>query len=102
MPFALVADLRVKEKHLAEFTRRIRRHANNSVTREPGCVSFEVCNDRDDPCRFVLYEVYVSEADFETHKAMPYMQKHMRETASMMDGEVKLVGFLNRLTAPAK
>ena len=30
------------------------------------------------------------------------MQKHMRETASMMDGEVKLVGFLDRLTAPAK
>ena len=102
MPFVLVADLKVKEKHLAEFTRRIRRHANNSVTREPGCVSFEVSVDRDDPCRFVLYEVYVSEEDFEKHKAMPFMQKHMSETASMMDGEVKLLGFYERLTAPAK
>ena len=72
------------------------------MTREPGCVSFEVSVDRDDPCRFVLYEVYVSEEDFEKHKAMPFMQKHMRETASMMDGEVKLLGFYDRLSAPAK
>ena len=72
------------------------------MTREPGCVSFEVSIDRDDPCRFVLYEVYVSEEDFEKHKAMPFMQKHMRETASMMDGEVKLLGFYDRLCAPAK
>ena len=102
MPFVVVARLKVKEKHLAEFKRRIRRHARNSVTREPGCIGFEVSTDRDDPRCFVLYEVYVDEAAFETHKTMPFMQKHLRETAPMMDGEAELVGFLNRLTAPAK
>ena len=102
MPFVVIARLRVKEEHLDEFTERIRRHAKNSVTREPGCISFEVGIDREDPCRFVLYEVYVDEADFEKHKAMPFMQQHLRETAPMMDGEVELLGFLDRLTAPAK
>ena len=102
MPFVVIARLKVKPEHLAEFTQRIRRHARNSVTREPGCISFEVSTDREDPHRFVLYEVYVGEADFEKHKAMPFMRKHLRETAPMMDGEVELVGFLNRLTAPAK
>ena len=102
MPFVVIARFRVKEKHLAEFTRRVRQHARNSVTREPGCISFEVSTDRDDPCQFVLYEVYVTESDFETHMMMPFMQKHLSETASMMDGEVELVGLLNRLTAPAK
>ena len=102
MPFVVIADLRVKEEHLADFTRRIKKHANNSVTREPGCISFEVSVDREDPHRFVLYEVYVSEEDFEKHTAMPYMRKHMSETASMIGGEVKMVGFLNRLTAPTK
>ena len=102
MPFVVVAALRVKEEHLAEFTRRIRRHARNSVTREPGCVSFEVSIDREDPRRFVLYEVYVSEEDFEKHTQMPFMQKHMSETASMMDGEVEMLGFFDRLVAPAK
>ena len=102
MPFVVVADLKVKEEHLAEFTRRVERHATNSVTREPGCVSFEVSIDRADPRRFLLYEVYVSEEDFEKHKAMPFMQKHLCETAAMMDGEVEMVGFFSRLIAPAK
>ena len=46
-----VADLKVRRKHLAERTRRIGRHADNSVTRESGCVIFEVRVDRDEPCR---------------------------------------------------
>ena len=102
MPFVVIARLKVKQEHLAEFKRRIRRHARNSVTREPGCIGFEVGIDRDDPCCFVLYEVYVDEAAFETHKTMPFMQKHLRETAPMMEGDAELVGFLDRLTAPAK
>ena len=102
MPFVVIARLKVKKKHLVEFTRRIKRHAKNSVTRERGCISFEASIDKDDPCRFVLYEVYVDEADFEKHKTMPFMRKHLRETAKMMDGDVELVGLLNRLTAPAK
>ena len=102
MPFVVIARLKVKKKDLAEFTRRIKRHATNSVTREPGCLSFEVSIDREDPCRFVLYEVYVDEADFEKHMTMPFMQKHLRETASMMDGEVELVGPCDRIAAPNK
>ena len=35
MPFVVIADLKVKEGHVAEFTRRIGRHAKSTVTREP-------------------------------------------------------------------
>ena len=102
MPFVAIADLKLKKQHIAEYTRRIRRHARNTVTREPGCISFEVGIDRDDPCRIVLYEVYVSEEDFRKHLKMPYLQKHLRETASMMARKDQLVGFFDRVTAPNK
>ena len=52
MTFVVAASLRIKKKHLAEFTKRVKRHANNSVTREPGCVGFEVSVDKSDPRRF--------------------------------------------------
>ena len=102
MPFVVIADLKVKKQHIVEFVRRIRRHAKNTVTREPGCISFEVGVDRDDPCRLVLYEVYASEEDFRKHLEMPHMKKHLSETASMMDREAEVVGFLNRLIAPTR
>ena len=102
MPYVIAASLKVKQAHVAEFTRRIKRHANNTVTREPGCISFEVSVDRDDPCRFFLYEVYVQKADFDKHLTMPFMVKHLNETASMMDGDVELIGAFDRVTAPNK
>lgn len=102
MPFVVIADLRVKGKHVVEFARRIRQHAKNTVTREPGCISFEVNVDGEDPCRFVLYEVYVSEEDFRKHLEMPYLKKLLSEIDAMRDREDRFVGSFDRLTAPNK
>ena len=57
MPYTVTAILNVKKRYLNEFTRRIRRHAKNSVTREPGCISFEVSVAESDTQKFLLYEV---------------------------------------------
>ncbi|MBM3518692.1 MAG: hypothetical protein FJX56_12660, partial [Alphaproteobacteria bacterium] len=67
MPFVCAATFRVKKKHLEEFNERVRKHANNCVTKERGCVSFEVSTDEKDPSRFMLYEVYVTKKDFDRH-----------------------------------
>ena len=102
MPYVVAASLRVKQKHLSEFVRRVKRHAHNSVTKEPGCVSFEVSVDKDNPRRFMFYEVYVDEAAFDTHNDTAHMKKHMSDTAHMIEGKVELFGFWNRLTSPNK
>ena len=101
MDFVVVASLEIKREHLAEFTRRIRVHASNSVASEPGCIGFEVCIDRENPHRMVLYEVYVDQAAFDAHLEMPFMQKHMQETAAMMAREPELIGFFDRLPTPS-
>ena len=102
MPFTAAAALRIKKRHLAEFTRLVKRHASNTMTREPGCISFEVSVDRDDPRRFLFYEVYVSEADFEAHLESPWLKRQMERTAHTIDGEVEMIGFGLRLAAPNK
>jgi quinol monooxygenase YgiN len=102
MTFVVAASLRIKKKYLGEFKRRVKRHANNSVTREPGCVGFEVSVDKSDPRRFLFYEVYVDEAAFDKHMTYPFLKKHLNVTAPMLDGEVELIGFWDRLAAPNK
>ena len=74
MPYTVAAALRIKKKHVAEFTRLVKRHAANSITREAGCVAFEVSVDRDDPRRFIFYEIYITEADFDAHTQTPWVQ----------------------------
>lgn len=102
MPYVVVATLSVKQQYLGEYTKRIRRHARNSVTKEPGCISFEVGIDSSNPRRFLLYEVYVNEEAFQAHTQYPFMTKHIEETAKMLDGQVELVGLWQRLAAPNK
>ena len=50
------------------------RHANNSLTREEGCLGFVVHRHETDPDRFLLYETYRSRKDFEeVHVVAPYL-----------------------------
>jgi quinol monooxygenase YgiN len=102
MPFTLAATLRIKKKHVAEFTRLVKRHAANSVTKEPGCVSFEVSVDRDDPLRFIFYEIYLTEADFQAHTETPWFKRQMERTGHMVDGDFEIFCFGNRIAAPNK
>ncbi len=102
MPFAVAAAFKIKKKYLAEFHKRVRKHANNCVTKEPGCITFEVSTDKDDPRRFFLYEVYVDESDFEAHMEAAHVKRHLGATNSWIDGKVEIIGLMNRLHAPNK
>ncbi len=102
MPFTVCATLRVKEKHRAEFAQRIKRHARNTVTRERGCISFEVSADRDEPRRFLFYEVYDTEDDFKAHMKTPWTERHFAQTKHMLDGDWQMVGLCDRIAAPNK
>jgi autoinducer 2-degrading protein len=39
---------------------------------EPGNLRFDVLQDNDDPCRFMLYEAYETEAAAAAHKKTPH------------------------------
>ena len=63
--FAVLVTIDVRPEALAEFEVGLR--ANAAATRaEPGCLRFDVLRERDEPNRFVLYELYTNEDAFFT------------------------------------
>ena len=40
---------------------------------EPGCLNYDFHVDADDPCCFVFYENWQSQADLDAHLAMPHL-----------------------------
>lgn len=48
---------------------------------EPGCISYDFHVDAVDPCSFVFYENFRSQADLDAHLAMP----HLKPLFSQMD-----------------
>lgn len=65
---------KVRPEFRARYKEAILRHANNSLTREEGCLGFAVHCHEIDPDRFLLYETYRSRKDFEeVHAVAPYL-----------------------------
>lgn len=69
-------------------------NAKNSLL-EPGVVRFDVLQQQDDPCRFVLVEIYRTTADPALHKEMPHYKKWRDTVAEMMAEPRSSVKYTN-------
>ncbi|WP_207555688.1 putative quinol monooxygenase [Intrasporangium flavum] len=68
-----MVDLLVLPERLDDFLDAITRNAAASVRDEPGCLRFDVHRSLEDPCRFLLHEVYRDRPAFERdHRAAPH------------------------------
>jgi quinol monooxygenase YgiN len=57
---------RVRDEHVDEFRRAVLANAAASLSAEPGCLVFDVCENAD-RSQFFLYELYESAAAFDEH-----------------------------------
>jgi (4S)-4-hydroxy-5-phosphonooxypentane-2,3-dione isomerase len=67
MAYVIIVEFRAKPDRIQAFAELIDRHAHNSRTLEDGCLAFDVCQDPDDPARFVFYEAYRDQAAHARH-----------------------------------
>ena len=65
--FVIVVDFQIRPGEMRNFRRLIDENARASVAREPGCRRFDVCLDRKNADRILLYEIYDDRAAFEAH-----------------------------------
>jgi quinol monooxygenase YgiN len=72
----LHVTVQVKPKHVAQFLEQVRYDAEHSENDEPGCLRFDVIQDRDDPNRFYYYEVYRDEAALDAHRQTPHFKRY--------------------------
>jgi autoinducer 2-degrading protein len=73
----------VKPESVDAFKRATIENARNSV-QEPGIARFDVIQQADDPTRFVLVEVYRTDADPGRHKETAHYQTWRDTVAEMM------------------
>lgn len=91
----VLVQVTVKRDMLEEFERALLHNARESVARDPGCLRFDVCQQADDPTRFILVEVY-RDADAPTrHKETAHYTTWRDAVADMMAEPRRAVKFSN-------
>lgn len=64
----------VKPENVSEFIEAIIENHKGTV-QEPGNLRFDVLQNADDPCRFMIYEAFESEEAVTFHKTTPHYIK---------------------------
>lgn len=84
MSFVLTVQLRVKPENVAAFMPLAIANGRAARETEPGCKTFDLLVDPQDPTRVMLYEVYVDEKAFETHQQTPHFKKYVAEAVPLL------------------
>lgn len=66
-PIAQIVYLVVSPENLDAFLAEVRANARESIG-EKGVLRFEILQQAEDPCQFLLYEVYESQEALENHR----------------------------------
>jgi quinol monooxygenase YgiN len=90
----LHVHIRVKPECVETFRAATLDNARASV-REPGVVRFDVCQQQDDPARFVLVEVYRLASGHAAHRETPHYRIWRDTVAPMMAEERKAFKLTN-------
>lgn len=61
------------------------------VRHDPKNLVYFLQEDRAKPGHFVFYEIFASQADFEAHNAMPYVQEWFAKLPELADGGVEVM-----------
>jgi len=81
---ALQVMVQIKPENLSEYLEAIRHDAEHSEKDEPGCLRFDVLQDKDDPHRFYYYEVYKDQAALEAHRQTPHFKLYFEKSQPLL------------------
>jgi (4S)-4-hydroxy-5-phosphonooxypentane-2,3-dione isomerase len=84
--YAIWVTVKVKPDKREQFLDVIEDDSICSVRDEPGCVRFDVLQDRSDPNTYYFYEVYHDEAAFEAHTKTPHLARWRAASAECCEG----------------
>ncbi|MEL7212338.1 MAG: putative quinol monooxygenase [Pseudomonadota bacterium] len=82
--FVIFVQFEIKSADAAAFLPLMLENAARSLSEEPGCQQFDVCQDPKMPERVFLYEVYDNEAAFQDHLKSAHFKAFDAATAPMI------------------
>jgi quinol monooxygenase YgiN len=71
-PHIVLVQVTIRPELQSEFEAALLHNARESVARDPGCLRFDVSQDKDDPSRWVMYEVYDAPDAHAAHRLAPH------------------------------
>lgn len=95
--FVVTVQFSVAPQHLIDFMREMVANARDSRQREPGCLAFDVCEDRSRPGQVFLYEIYRDAAAFEQHKREAHFLAFDQTVAPwVLHKEIRILALVDR------
>jgi autoinducer 2-degrading protein len=82
-PRVILVEFTVAPEDLERARALILENAAASLAQEIGCLRFDVLTEAADPCRFVLYELYRSAADFDAHLRSGHFENFSNKTRDL-------------------
>ena len=91
----VLVHVHVKPDYIDAFREASLENARNSIE-EPGIARFDVCQQNDDPTRFLLVEVYRDETAPAAHKETDHYKQWRDAVADMMAEPRQAVKYTNQ------
>jgi quinol monooxygenase YgiN len=85
--FVIIVDFKLKPGTRAPFRKLVDANADTSVRKERGCRRFDVLEPEGEDDRIVLYEIYDSRADLETHVASAHYKSFDGASAGLIENK---------------
>ena len=87
---AIFVTINIKDGHRDEFMAASLGDSQGSVRDEPGCLRFDILEDKTNPNRFYLYEVYEDQdAHMTAHRNAPHYLKWRETVSPWFDGDIE-------------
>lgn len=78
-----LVHVQVKPEFIRAFIEATRENHENSI-QEPGNIRFDILQDAQDECKFILYEAYANDRAVAAHKETPHYEKWRDTVAPWM------------------
>jgi quinol monooxygenase YgiN len=86
--FVVIVDVAIRKEFVENFREAVLRQGNNSITKEKGCLGFEILQDPQNPASFTLYETYTDAATFyDVHRETPHFKEYALTTAPWVESK---------------
>ncbi|HRL14552.1 MAG TPA: antibiotic biosynthesis monooxygenase [Aggregatilineales bacterium] len=92
--YIVIVQAQVKPEFVEAFIAASRDNASNSI-QEPGIARFDFLQQKDDPTRFVLYEVYQTPEDAPKHRETAHYLRWRAAADPMMATERTRIEYVN-------
>lgn len=81
--YVISVTIWVKPESIQQFIEATLENARNT-RKEPGNLRFDFSQSEEEPCRFLLYEVYRRKEDFAAHQQTPHYARWKQTVAAWM------------------